>query len=309
MEERPRAQSKRKRQKGKIKRFLLPAGVIVLCLLSALLPPLQAGWHTLYRIVGLGGPKSDGFTVHFLDVGSADAIILHCGETTILVDAGTVDCGTEICRYLRRMGVETLTLAVNTHPDKDHLGGFVQVLREFPPQAYWEPEVPEDLIPASEEYSLTRAALEEMEIPVSQVGAGVSLSLGPMALEVLGPVSQPDDSNNGSLVLKASYAGRSVLLMGDAEESEEEDILDSGAEVGCDVLKVGHHGSKTSTSAQLLQQARPQYAVISAGSGRPPNEEVLQRLQENSAEVYRTDTQGSIVLSITEEGLTFYTEK
>lgn len=270
---------------------------------------MQAGWHTLYRIVGLGGPKSDGFTVHFLDVGSADAIILHCGEVTVLVDAGTVDCGTEICRYLRRMGVETLTLAVNTHPDKDHLGGFVQVLREFPPQAYWEPEVPESLIPASEEYSLTRAALEEMEIPVSQVGAGVSLSLGPMALEVLGPVSQSADSNNGSLVMKASYAGRSVLLMGDAEESEEEDILHSGVDMGCDVLKVGHHGSKTSTSAQLLQQARPQYAVISAGSGRPPNEEVLQRLQENSAEVYRTDTQGSIVLSITEEGLTFYTEK
>ena len=309
MEERPRAQSKRKRQKGKIKRFLLPAGVIVLCLLSALLPPLQAGWHTLYRIVGLGGPKSDGFTVHFLDVGSADAIILHCGETTILVDAGTVDCGTEICRYLRRMGVETLTLAVNTHPDKDHLGGFVQVLREFPPQAYWEPEVPENLIPASEEYPLTRAALEEMEIPVSKASAGDSLSLGPMTIEVLGPVTQSADSNNGSLVLKVSYAGRSVLLMGDAEESEEEDILDSGAEVGCDVLKVGHHGSKTSTSVQLLKQARPQYAVISAGSGRPPNEEVLQRLQENRAEVYRTDTQGSIVLSITEEGLTFYTEK
>ena len=309
MEERPRAQSKRKRQKGKIKRFLLPAGVIVLCLLSALLPPLQAGWHTLYRIVGLGGPKSDGFTVHFLDVGSADAIILHCGETTILVDAGTVDCGTEICRYLRRMGVETLTLAVNTHPDKDHLGGFVQVLREFPPQAYWEPEVPESLIPASEEYSLTRAALEEMDIPVSQVGAGTSLSLGPMTLEVLGPVSQPDDSNNGSLVLKVSYEGKAILLMGDAEEPEEEAILNSGVDMGCDVLKVGHHGSKTSTSAQLLQQARPQYAVISAGSGRPPNEEVLQRLQENRAEVYRTDTQGNIVLSITEEGLTFYTEK
>ena len=309
MEERPRAQSKRKRQKGKIKRFLLPAGVIVLCLLSALLPPLQAGWHTLYRIVGLGGPKSDGFTVHFLDVGSADAIILHCGETTILVDAGTVDCGTEICRYLRRMGVETLTLAVNTHPDKDHLGGFVQVPREFPPQAYWEPEVPESLIPASEEYSLTRAALEEMDIPVSQVGAGTSLSLGPMTLEVLGPVSQPDGSNNGSLVLKVSYEGKAILLMGDAEEPEEEAILNSGVDMGCDVLKVGHHGSKTSTSAQLLQQARPQYAVISAGSGRPPNEEVLQRLQENRAEVYRTDTQGNIVLSITEEGLTFYTEK
>ena len=309
MEERPRAQSKRKRQKGKIKRFLLPAGVIVLCLLSALLPPLQAGWHTLYRIVGLGGPKSDGFTVHFLDVGSADAIILHCGEVTVLVDAGTVDCGTEICRYLRRMGVETLTLAVNTHPDKDHLGGFVQVLREFPPQAYWEPEVPESLIPASEEYSLTRAALEEMDIPVSQVGAGGSLSLGPMTIEVLGPITQSDDSNNGSLVLKVSYEGKAILLMGDAEEPEEEAILNSGVDMGCDVLKVGHHGSNTSTSAQLLQQARPQYAVISAGSGRPPNEEVLQRLQENRAEVYRTDTQGSIVLSITEEGLTFYTEK
>ena len=185
---------------------------------------------------------------------------------------------------------------VNTHPDKDHLGGFSQVLSHLSVEEYWEPELPKELIPETEEYRLVREALKESQTPIQTVSAGDCATFGEVTIQVLSPAVSAADTNNNSLVLKIIYDGRSILMMGDAEEKQEETLL--GKEFACDVLKVGHHGSNTSSGEEFLAQALPEYAVISAGKNRPPDERVLERLEKAGANIFRTDTQGDITLTI-----------
>ncbi len=260
-------------------------------------------------MMGLPFPEENGFSIHFLDVGSADAAVICCDGYTVLVDGGTYGTGMETYRYLRHMGVEELDAMINTHPDSDHLGGFSEILTRMPVKEYWEGEVPEGLLPQTEEYSLTRQALEEKGIPIKRVVPGETAAFGKIQIQVLGPVTKGSDSNNNSLVLQICYEGYTVLMMGDAGEEEEESLIEAGCSLRCDVLKVGHHGSNTSTGRKLLKQAAPAYAVISVGKERGPGEKTLQRLEENKVEIYRTDTDGNIVLHIDGEGITFTREK
>lgn len=275
---------------------LLAVIAAVICLFSGLLPPVQRGWEQLYALTGLKPAVSQKFSLTFLDVGSADAAILYSSECAILIDGGTYDCGPELYRRLLYMGIDHLDLVINTHPDKDHLGGFVQVFSHLSVGEYWEPELPAELIPETEEYRLVREALENTQTPIQTVSAGDGAVFGEVAIEVLSPAISADDTNNNSLVLKITYDGRSVLMMGDAEEKQEETLLSK--ELACDMLKVGHHGSNTSTGEGLLAQALPEYAVISAGKNRPPDERVLERLEKVGAKIFRTDTQGDITLII-----------
>lgn len=290
----PSPKEARKPARKRIKLLAVIAAVI--CLFSGLLPPVQRGWKQLYVLTGLGPVVSQTFSITFLDVGSADAAILYSPECAILVDGGTYDCGPELYRRLWHMGIDHLDLVVNTHPDKDHLGGFSQVLSHLSVEEYWEPELPQGLIPATEEYRLVREALEETQTPIQTVSAGDYATFGEVTIQVLSPAVSAADTNNNSLVLKITYDGRSILMMGDAEEKQEETLL--GKELACDVLKVGHHGSNTSTGEEFLTQALPEYAVISAGKNRPPDERVLERLEKTGANIFRTDTQGDITLTI-----------
>ena len=295
-----------RKEKGPGRPVKIAALVIsLLCLLSALVPTVQEAWKSLYRLAGLAETPQSGFTVHFLDVGSADAALLCFDGSAVLVDSGTYDSGREIVRYLHRMEIQNLALAVNTHPDNDHLGGMAEVIENFPPAQFWESEIPEELIPDTEEYRLLRTCLNEKKIPVEKVSAGKRFSFGPAEIEVLGPTQPGSTSNNNSLILMITCYGKRLLMMGDAEEEEEEQVL--GESLNCDVLKVGHHGSNTSTGRKLLKWTSPEYAVISAGERQPANEKVLQRLEENEIQVFQTNEVGTVVLTIQESGLSFFT--
>lgn len=280
-----------------------------LCILSALFPFFQDGWRVFYSMMGLPFPEESGFSIHFLDVRSADAAVIRCDGYTVLIDGGTYGTGIETYRYLRHMGVEELDAMINTHPDSDHLGGFSEILTRMPVKEYWEGEVPQELLPQTEEYVLTRKALKEKGVPIRTAVPGETLSFGKVQIQVLGPVKKGSDSNNNSLVLQVCYEGYTVLMMGDAGEEEEESLIEAGCSLQCDILKVGHHGSNTSTGRKLLKQAAPTYGVISVGKERGPGEKTLQRLEENNIQIYRTDTDGNIVLHIDGEGVTFTREK
>ncbi len=290
----PSAKEARKPSRKRIRLFA--AVGVALCLLSGFLPPVQGWWQRLYEAVGFRPTSSEGLTITFLDVGSADAAIISSPECAILIDGGTYDCGQEIYRHLFHMGIDHLDLMVNTHPDKDHLGGFSQVLAKIPVEEYWEPELPAELTPETEEYRLVRKALKETQTPVRKILAGEKTSFGDLALEVLSPTVISSDTNNNSLVIRITYAGRSILMMGDAEEKQEQELLDQ--DLSCDVLKVGHHGSNTSTGEAFLAKTLPEYAVISAGQRRPPDDRVLERLEKAGVQIFRTDTQGDITLTI-----------
>lgn len=270
-------------------------------------------WSAAFRTTGFAGriPSDSLLTVHFLDVGKADAILLECGGHYALLDAGTYDRREDVCIYLKKQGVERLDYLIASHPDKDHIGGMAQVLEEYPVAKMIQAPLREELLPDTEEYRLLTEQLEKKRVPVSTIPAGKQVSLGGAVLKVIGPVREYEDTNNSSLVLRLEYQGFSVLLCGDIEKEAEQDLLQSGADLSADVLKVPHHGSDSSSAKKFLNAVSPAYAVISSGpdKNKLPKSEVLRRMEKAGAEIYRTDTDGTVVAAYDGKQVTVITEK
>lgn len=268
--------------------FLLPGGA-------------QSNWQKVFCFFGLGDFSScaDGspLAVHVLDVGKADSIFIECGGHNLLVDGGTADRGKQVVSYLKKRGAKTLDLVVNTHPDSDHIGGLQNVLLSFPVRRYFSPALPKNLLPDSTEYRNVQKALKSKKTGEEHPKAGNSFSIGQLNLMVLGPVQTGSDTNNNSIILKLVYGKTRFLLTGDAEKEEEKSLLATGEDLGADVLKVGHHGSDTSTTSEFLDAVRPKYAAISVGndSNNLPKATVSRRLADDGISVYRTDINGTII--------------
>ncbi len=237
------------------------------------------------------------FAMHVLDVGKADAILLECDGHFMLVDGGTVDQGRPVRQYLTRRGVTQLDYVVNTHPDKDHIGGLATVLEHIPVSHFLTSVLPEGKAPDSKEYQATMETVEKRHIAQQTVSAGDTFPLGPAYVEVLAPITVADDTNNNSIVMRVTFGKTVFLLTGDAEEPEEISLLKSGTDLSADVLKVGHHGSNTSTSQQFLEAVSPSYAAISVGkdSNELPKKKILKRLESAGAAIFRTDLNGTIL--------------
>ncbi len=237
---------------------------------------------------------TDPLRVYFLDVGQGDCTILTQGDSAMLIDAGENDKGTTVQSYLEYLGIDSLDYAVLTHPDSDHIGGADVVLYKFDCDTILMPDVRTDTRTYDDVIQAMNAKGETAVHP----SPGDIYEFGDAAFTVLAPVQSYDDNNNNSIVLRLDYGDNSFLFTGDAESQAEADILASGADVEADVLKVGHHGSSTSTSDEFLAAVSPEYAVISCGEGNSyghPHAETLNKLRQNGITVYRTDEQGTIV--------------
>ena len=235
--------------------------------------------------------------LYFLDVGQGDATLIRTEAGDILIDTGTEDSQATLCLRLRELGVERLSLLVLTHFDEDHAGGADGVLRQLAVDEIWINDSPA----ANESVTEVYGAIAGLDMVVTVVEKGMQRRVGDLLLTVLAPL-QPaiEDGNEGSIVLKLSCGEISALLMGDVGVKTEEDLVAqySGTQLRCQLLKVGHHGSNTSTGRAFLEAARPQYAVISCGAGNEfghPHGQPLQRLREVGATVLRTDLLGEIV--------------
>ena len=148
-----------------------------------------------------------------------------------------------------------MDLVVATHPDQDHIGGMANVLLDFEVEQFLMPYVPESTIADSLSFQKMVYALEAEQIPQISPTPGSSFSVGEMKIQILGPQKVYEDSNNNSIILKLTYQEDSFLFMGDAEEKAEEDLLDAAYDLQADVLKVGHHGSDTSTTSGLTERS------------------------------------------------------
>ena len=239
----------------------------------------------------------DGLYVHFLDVGCADSAYITCDGYHVLIDAGNPSMQETVAYYLRQCGVKKLDLVIASHPDKDHIGDMPSVLQRLQVLRFWMPDIEEDLVPQADYYTDMLHAIDRQGITVQNPKPGESLQLGQMQLTVLAPLKAYSSSNNNSLVVKLTYKSNSFLFTGDAEKQSEQDILESGADVHADVLKVGHHGSKSSSTKAFLQAVSPQYAVISVGDNSYglPKRTVIRRMEKQNIQVYRTDVYGTVV--------------
>lgn len=246
--------------------------------------------------------------VHYIDVGQADCILLQCDGSNMLIDGGNVDDSDLVVSYLLEQNVEALDYVVNTHAHEDHVGGLAGVLAVFETKEIWCPVREYSTKCFSDFLKYADQQRQDLICPEP----GTSCSLGGAEITVLGPVGDDYDTNNTSLVLRVDYGATSFLFTGDAETVSEDDILDAGYDVSATVLKVGHHGSSTSTGYRWLREVHPEFAVISCGTGNSyghPHEEVLSRLRDADVMLYRTDMQGHIVCTSDGERVTFRTEK
>ena len=249
-------------------------------------------------LVSCGGAETDALLkIHFLDVGQGDCILLRTPDGDILIDAGTEESQEMLCLRLDRLGVEELLLAVFTHTDEDHIGGADGVLSMIPTREVWVNGSASD----NESAQMLFRTVEKNDIELRAVCAGEIRRIGDVVLSVFFPFdSDAASGNENSIVLKVHCKNFDMVLTGDAGSEQEQMLIEQygTAQLDCDIYKVGHHGSNTSSSAAFLSAMTPQYAVISCGAGNSyghPMGEVLARLEESGAVVLRTDLDGEIV--------------
>lgn len=249
-----------------------------------------------------------GLTVHYIDVGQADAELLECGGEYMMIDGGNAADSSLVVSYLNDLGINRLKYVVATHAHEDHLGGLSGILSQYTADNVFCSQTSYSTKVFNNFKKYTENQGKEIQVP----NVGDVYTLGNSEIKVLGPVKETNDMNNRSIVLRVTYGNTAFLFEGDAEREEEQDILNSGADVSADVLKVGHHGSSTSTTYPYLREVMPEYAVISCGKNNKyghPHEETLSKLRDAGVKVYRTDESGHIVIHSDGNDITVQTEK
>lgn len=239
---------------------------------------------------------------HFIDVGQGDAALIRTEKGDILIDAGTNASEDELKAYLDSLGVTDIEYAVFTHPHEDHIGGADMVLDTYNVKNVVLP----DATSTSKNFERMMDAIEAEKCGVIEATPDKTFKVGELTCTILAPISTSyTETNDYSVVIRADYGETSVLFTGDAETHSEEEMLERYRFKGlldCDLLKVGHHGSDTSSSQAFLDAVTPVYAVISVGEGNSyghPIRAILARYEAMKAEIYRTDLEGSIVFTST----------
>jgi len=256
--------------------------------------------------------------VIFLDVGQADCILLKTDGHNMLIDAGvelknnrvTTAEINRVLGYLREYDITHLDYLVATHPHADHIGAMAAVINEM--DSIGEILMP-DATSTSDTFKNYLKAIEEKDVPMTIPEPGDVFMLGEARMQVLAPSSPTySDVNDYSIVLRVEFGSKTFLLTGDAEAKSEREQLDSGLSLKADVLKVGHHGSRTSSSQAYLNAVDPIYAIISCGTGNSyghPHNESMTRLVAMDVEIFRTDIHGTIIFKTDGNEITISVEK
>lgn len=248
-----------------------------------------------------------GFTVHMIDIGQGDSILLECNDEYMLIDAGELGQGGIVNDYLKDHNVTQLDYALITHPHSDHYGGMLDVLKNE--------SVTTKNIVMTEAMNTTRT-WEKLVDYIDQKNYNVifpktndTITLGNTTLTMYVP-EIVKDLNNCSIIVRAEYNGMSAIFTGDAESSEEKLILDEGFNVQANLLKAGHHGSRTSTNKKFLSAVNPQIALISCGKNNDyghPHKETVKKFNDANIPMYRTDELGSIVVTFNNSNMSLST--
>lgn len=273
--------------------------LMLLLLLTACTPPQTAE------------PAEDSIgylSVHFIDVGQADCILLITDEGSVLIDGGNVDTGTYVLQYLERYGVDKLDLMINTHPHGDHLGGLPPVLAYVPTETVWTTTMHYNS--SLFDRFLINADKQDADVIVPETGS--VYTLGALKLTVLGPRGKNyEDLNDTSIVVMAEFGEHRFLFTGDMETFAEYELLDAELDLKADVLKVGHHGSYSSTCYQFLREVDPDFGVISCGRNNEyghPHDAPMSRLDDADVALFRTDLMGNVIATSNGEDLAFFWE-
>lgn len=236
-------------------------------------------------------------SVYFIDVGQADSILVINKDEAMLIDAGNNEDGQDVTSFIKEKGITKLNYVIGTHPHEDHIGGLDDVINSdieienvFMPKIQTNTKTFEDVLDA----------VENKNLSITAPNKGDNFKIGESNCQVMtDSILDKNNLNLSSIVIRLEYGNNSFLFMGDSEEENEKTMIWPKT----DVLKVGHHGSNTSTSESFLNQVRPDYAVIMVGKSNNyglPKEKIIERLKNVNAQIYRTDEMGTI--KITSDG-------
>ena len=241
-----------------------------------------------------------GLSVHYIDVGQGDCSLLVCDGKTMLVDAGENGHESDVINYLRSQNIDKLDYIVASHQHSDHIGGLAEVITEFGCDTLIMPRLTKAQTPTNNTYTDFLKAIKNSGVKTLASNPDDVYNLGSAVIEIFGPVTDDaEDINNMSIVMKATYGSNSFLFTGDAEKEEELEIIETGADIDCDVLKAGHHGSKTSSSKEFLAEVTPDICVIQVGENNDyghPHSASLKRIEKFTKNIYRNDICGDIIL-------------
>ena len=275
---------------------------VVLALILIFKPELLQG-----VIDSVTAANADGVYAAFIDVGQGDSIFLRSPNgKTMLVDAGTPDSFESIQNVLSEEGVTKLDVVVMTHPHSDHMGSMKRVIDNYDIATFYMP----DAVNTTSSFDRMLSALEKKKVKTKVIWGSAKTTInwdGDVEVRVLSPIKgadYQDNLNDMSVVIKVTYGETSLLLTGDAESYAEELMIASEKELlQADVLKIGHHGSSTSSSQAFLDAVQPKAVVISLGKNNDyghPHRETMQRLKKMGTEIYRTDELGTVRMLFTE---------
>lgn len=243
--------------------------------------------------------SEDNFEMHFINVGQGDSILIHVNNKTILIDSGPKDSASSIVNYLNKYKVKKIDYLIATHPHEDHIGNFSYIIKRFSIGSFYSPKIQS----TGKIYESMIDELKHKNLKINVLKEGKSsINLGKdVSIKVLSPKENYLDSknnlNNYSAVFLIKYKNTSFLLTGDAEKEAEEYILSRNENIKANLLKLGHHGSDSSTSEAFLKVVSPSIGIISCGKDNAyghPHDSVLKLLKKYNVKTYRTDIDGDI---------------
>ena len=270
--------------------------------------------------IGGAAPKGDNgksstLTVRMLDIGQGDSFLLEKDGKFVMIDTGDIEHREAIVQLLKKYHVKTISKIIITHPHADHLGGMNAIFKNFKVESIYDDGMPAN----TASYKNYLKQIEANKIPYQSLKAGDEVNFfDGVNFKVLGPVKKIQDQkgnsdfNNNSIVGRLTYGNFSMMFTGDAEKEEEASILSQKGTFKSDVLKVGHHGSRTSTSPEFLKAVAPKEAFISCGQGNDyghPHKATVDKLNKAKIHIYRTDRDGTVTLTTTGKEYTIQKER
>lgn len=237
------------------------------------------------------------FMIDFIDVGQGDCELIRCRDTVVLIDGGEADCASKVTRFLHSKSVNKIDYYILTHPHSDHIGASASIMKNIPVGTVISTAFSDNNVPVTSTYERTLDAVFDYAGDYIEVKAGDEFKWGSLSVSILAPFEESEDYNDMSVCCLFKYKGISAILCGDASAKVENLILEEGKSVSADIMKISHHGSKSSNSQAFVEKVNPEVAVICCGRNNSyghPHKETTDLLDSLGLKYYRTDRNGTV---------------